>query len=176
MNRQRFLFLTGMVLVAALTRLIPHPSNFAPIAALALFGGAEFGPKREAFIVPLAAMFLSDSILGLHSLIPLIYGTFALIVGMGFYLRNRQNVWTITGMSVAGAILFFAVTNLGVWASGIFHPIYPMTLPGLLQCYLAAIPFFWNTLLSDLLYAALLFGGLALAEKQWPILAEAVPA
>ncbi len=85
MNRQRFLFLTGMVLLAALSRLIPHPPNFAPIAALALFGGAEFGHKREAFIVPLAAMFLSDLILGLHFLIALIYGTFALIVGLGFF-------------------------------------------------------------------------------------------
>jgi hypothetical protein len=176
MNRQRFLLLTGMVLLAVLSRLIPHPPDFAPIAALALFAGAEFGHKREAFIVPLAAMFLSDLILGLHFLIPLIYGTFALIVGLGFYLRNRQNVWTITGMSVAGATLFFVVSNLGVWALGIFHPIYPMTLAGLLQCYLAAIPFFWNTLLSDLLYAGVLFGGLALAERRWPVLAEVVPA
>jgi hypothetical protein len=176
MNKPRFLFLTGLILLAALSRLIPHPPNFAPIAALALFGGAEFGSKREAFIVPLAAMFLSDLIIGLHFLIPLIYGTFALIVGLGFYLRGRQNFWTITGMSVAGAVLFFVVSNLGVWALGIFFPIYPMTLAGLLECYVAAIPFFWNTLLSDLLYAAVLFGGVALAEKRWPVLAEAVPA
>jgi hypothetical protein len=79
-------------------------------------------------------------------------------------------------MSVAGAVLFFVVSNLGVWALGIFFPIYPMTLAGLLECYVAAIPFFWNTLLSDPLYAAVLFGGVALAEKQWPVLAEAVPA
>ena len=176
MKRQRFLFLTAMVLLAALSRLIPHPPNFAPIAALALFGGAEVGRKREAFVVPLAAMFLSDLILGLHFLIPLIYGTFALIVGLGFYLRNRQHVWTITGISVAGATLFFVVTNLGVWALGIFHPVYPMTLPGLLQCYVAALPFLWNTLLSDLLYAVVLFGGLTLAEKRWPVLAEGVQA
>jgi Family of unknown function (DUF6580) len=79
-------------------------------------------------------------------------------------------------MSVAGAVLFFVVSNLGVWALGIFFPIYPMTLAGLLECYVAAIPFFWNTLLSDLLYAAVLFGGVALAERRWPVLAEAVPA
>jgi len=176
MNRPRFLFLTGLVLLAALSRLIPHPPNFAPIAALALFGGAEFANKREAFFVPLAAIFLGDLILGVHFLIPLIYGTFAVIVGLGFYLRGRKNFWTITGMSVAGAVLFFVVSNLGVWALGIFFPIYPMTLAGLVECYVAAIPFFWNTLLSDLFYAAVLFGGVALAEKRWPVLAEAAPA
>ena len=176
MNRPRFLFLTGLVLLAALSRLIPHPPNFAPIAALALFSGAEFANRREAFFVPLAAIFLSDLILGLHFLVPLIYGTFALIVGLGFYLRGRKNFWTITGMSVAGAVFFFVASNLGVWALGIFFPIHQMTPAGLLECYVTAIPFFWNTLLSDLFYAAMLFGGVALAEKRWPVLAEAAPA
>ena len=93
MNKPRFLFLAGMILLAAASRLIPHPPNFGPIAALALFGGAQFADKRLAFLVPLAAMFLSDLVLGLHSLIPVIYGSFALIVCLGFWLRRRQNVW-----------------------------------------------------------------------------------
>jgi hypothetical protein len=80
MNKPRSLFLAGMIILSAASRLIPHPPNFSPIAALALFGGAQFEDKGLAFLVPLAAMFLSDLVLGLHSLIPVIYGSFALIV------------------------------------------------------------------------------------------------
>jgi hypothetical protein len=165
----RFVFLAGMIFVAALSRLIPHPPNFAPIAALALFGGAEFSSKRDAFLVPLAAMFLSDLILGLHGLILVVYGTCALIVALGFCLRGRRTVGGIALLSVASAFLFFIITNFAVWASG---TLYPMTSTGLTECFVAAIPFFRNTLLSNLLYAALLFGALALAEKRWPILSD----
>ena len=169
MNKPRFLFLAGMILLAAASRLIPHPPNFSPIAALALFGGAQFADKRLAFLVPLAAMFLSDLVLGLHSLIPVIYGSFALIVCLGFWLRRRQNVWAIGGAAIVGALLFFVLTNFGVWAMG---QMYPKTPAGLLDCYVAAIPFFQNTLLSNLFYSALLFGGLAIAENRFVKLRE----
>jgi len=159
-----------MILAAALSRLIPHPPNFSPIAALALFGGAQFADKRLAFVVPLAAMFLSDLILGLHALIPVIYGCFALIVCLGFWVRRRQSVWRIGGAALAGAILFFVVTNFGVWAIGSY---YPKTGSGLLVCYIEAIPFFWNTLTSDLCFTAILFGGLLVAELRWPVLRPA---
>ena len=172
MNKPRFLFLAGMILLAAASRLIPHPPNFSPIAALALFGGAQFADKRLAFLVPLAAMFLSDMILELHSLIPVIYGSFALIVCLGFWLRRRQNVRAIGGAAIVGALLFFVLTNFGVWAMG---QMYPKTPAGLLDCYVAAIPFFQNTLLSNLFYSALLFGGLAIAENRFAKLRE-VPA
>ena len=170
MNKPRFLFLAGMILLAAASRLIPHPPNFSPIAPLALFGGAQFADKRLAFLVPLAAMFLSDLVLGLHSLIPVIYGSFALIVCLGFWLRRRrQNVWAIGGAAVVAALLFFVLTNFGVWAMG---QMYPKTPTGLVDCYVAAIPFFQNTLLSNLFYAALLFGGLAIAENRFVKLRE----
>jgi hypothetical protein len=163
MNKPRFLFLAGMIVLAAASRLIPHAPNFSPIAALALFGGAQFADKRLAFLVPLAEMFLSDLVLGLHSLVPVIYGSFALIVCLGFWLRRRQNVWAIGGAAIVGALLFFVLTNFGVWAMG---QMYPKTPAGLLDCYVAAVPFFQNTLSSNLLYAALLFGGLAIAENR----------
>ncbi|HVU26580.1 MAG TPA: DUF6580 family putative transport protein [Verrucomicrobiae bacterium] len=173
MNIPRFLFLTGIIFVAALSRLIPHPPNFSPIAALALFGGAQFSCKWMAFIVPLAAMFLSDLILGLHALIPVIYGCFALIVCLGFWLRRNQNICRIGGAAIIGAILFFVVTNFGVWAIGSY---YPKTGNGLLTCYIEAIPFFWNTLTSDLFYSAILFGALRAAEWRWPIMRPALAA
>jgi hypothetical protein len=170
MNKPRLIMLAGMILAAAASRLIPHPPNFSPIAALALFGGAQFADKRLAFLVPVAAMFLSDLVLGLHSLIPVIYGSFALIVCLGFWVRRNQNIRRIGGAALLGAILFFITTNFGVWIFGSF---YPKTSGGLLVCYTEAIPFFWNTLSSDLIYTLVLFGGLRAAEWRWPVLRPA---
>jgi hypothetical protein len=167
MNKLRFFFLAGMILSAAASRLIPHPPNFSPIAALALFGGVQFADKRAAFFVPLVAMFLSDLVLGLHSLIPVIYGSFALIVCLGFWVRQNQSIHCIGGAALLGAILFFVTTNFGVW---LFASFYPKTENGLLACYTEAIPFFWNTLSSDLIYTLVLFGGLRAAEWGWPVL------
>ncbi len=178
MYRVRFLVLVGMILGAAASRLIPHPPNFAPIAAIALFGGACFGQRRVGFVVPLAAMFLSDLAigllsgnlsLGLHRLIPVVYGSFALIVCLGFWLRTRRTLVPIAGATLAGSVLFFVLTNIGVWA---LLSSYPKTWGGLVACFVAAIPYFYNTLAGDAVYTALLFGGLALAEKRLPALRE----
>jgi hypothetical protein len=172
MNKPRLTFLTGMVLTAAMSRLIPHPPNFTPVAALALFGGANFAGKRTAFLMPFSALFLSDLFLGFSMLTPVVYGCFALIVCLGFWLRSGRTVGRVTAAIVAGALLFFSVTNFGEWA---LTPLYPKSLGGLATCYVTAIPFFWNTLASDFVYSALLFGGLLLAEKRWPSLTEAAP-
>jgi hypothetical protein len=173
MNKTRFIILAGMILVATASRLIPHPPNFTPVAALALFCGASFANKRVALLVPLAGLFLSDLVLGFYVLTPVVYGSFALIVCLGFWLRRQQTVWRIAGASVAGAVLFFVATNFAVW---VFGGLYPKNGGGLADCFVAAIPFFRNTLVSDLLCSALFFGGLGLAEKRWPILAETMPA
>jgi hypothetical protein len=173
MNKPRFTFLAGIILAAAFSRLIPHPPNFTPITALALFGGASFADKRTAFIVPLLGLFASDLVLGFYSITPVVYGSFALIVGLGLWLRRRKSFSRVAFAAVASALIFFVVTNFGVWTLG---GLYPKTAAGLADCYLAAIPFFRNTLASDLIYSALLFGGLVLAEKRWPILAETAPA
>jgi hypothetical protein len=170
--------LVGMILAAAASRLIPHPPNFAPIGALALFSGACFSSKPMAFLVPLAAMLISDLAigllsgdrsLGLHGLIPVVYGSFALIVCVGFWLRRRRSTVPIAGATLASSVMFFVLTNFGVWALGSW---YPKTWDGLIACYGAAIPFFQNTLLGDAVYVTVLFGGLALAENGWPVLRE----
>jgi hypothetical protein len=172
MNMNRFAVLTAMVLAGTAARLIPHPPNFSPIASLALFGGATFASKRAAFLVPLTAMFLSNLVLGFSAITPVIFGSFALITCLGFWARRRLTVWRLTGASVAGAVLFFVITNFGMWA---LEDWYPKTPAGLAECYAAAIPFFRNTLWSNLFFSAVLFGGLALAEKRWPWLAEPAP-
>ncbi|MCI0330697.1 MAG: hypothetical protein L0196_07065 [candidate division Zixibacteria bacterium] len=181
MYRLRFLVLVGMILAAAASRLIPHPPNLAPIGAIALFGGACFAHRRAALVVPLAAMFLSDLAigvlsgnlsLGLHRLIPVVYGSFALIVCLGFWLRTRRTLVPIAGAMLTSSVLFFVLTNFGVWALGAW---YPKTWGGLVACYVAAIPFFHNTLLGDAVYTTILFGGLALAERGFPALRTPAP-
>lgn len=162
--------LLGMILVAAATRLIPHPYNFTPITAIALFGGARFAGKQTAWLVPFGALLLSDLWLGLYPQIWVVYGSFALIVGIGFWLRKHRSVTSLAGATLVSSLLFFLLTDLGVWA---FAGLYPKTVQGLTACYVAAIPFFQNSLLGDLLYTAALFGGLALIETMIPSLREA---
>ncbi|MCS6770623.1 MAG: hypothetical protein NZ740_01190 [Kiritimatiellae bacterium] len=169
-NTARFAALVGMIAAAAAFRILPHPPNFTPIAAMALFGGAQFADRRTAFAVPLAAMLLSDLALGFHALMPVIYGAFALIVCIGIWLRPRRSPAMIAAATLASSVLFFAITNFAVWVSG---TLYPKTIAGLAQCYVAAIPFFGNTVLGDAIFSAALFGGLALAEWRVPRLREA---
>ncbi len=170
MLKTRFTMLAGFVLAAAASRLLPHPPNLTPIAALALFGGACFSDKGAAFLVPLAAMFLSDLVIGLHRGLPVVYGAFALTVCIGLWLRARRRWLPIAGATLASSIVFYIVTNFGVWALG---SLYPKTLAGLVTCYIAAVPFFRNTLLGDGAYAIVLFGSLALAERWFSGLREA---
>jgi vacuolar-type H+-ATPase subunit I/STV1 len=118
------------------------------------------------------ALFLSDLFIGFYADMAVVYGAFALTVCLGFTLRRQRSALRIVGASVAGALLFFILTNLGVWA---FGALYPKTPGGLVDCYFKAIPFFGNTLLSSLLYSAILFGGLALAESRFTGLREYRP-
>ena len=163
--KPRTKLLIGMILAAAAMRLLPHPSNFTPIGALALFAGAHFDDKRWAFIVPLAAMLLSDLVLGFHGQMPIIYAAFVVIVAMGFWLKEKKSAANIAGASVVAATFFFIVSNFSVWA---FDGLYPLTMQGLVTCYIAAIPFFQNWLIATLFYSAVLFGGFALLENKLP--------
>jgi hypothetical protein len=163
--KPRAIFLLAIIFGAAALRLVPHPSNFTPIGALALFAGAHFDDKRWAFIVPLAAMLLSDMLIGFHSQMPVVYAAFAVIVCMGFALKEKKTALRVTGSSLAAATFFFIVSNFGVWA---FDGLYPMTFAGLVTCYVAAIPFFQNWLAGTVFYAAVLFGGFAIIEKKLP--------
>ena len=169
MLRPRAMVLIGMILAAALSRLIPHPPNMASVAAIALFGGAYFHDRRIAFLVPLAALFLSDLVLGFYRHMEVVYSTFALIVCMGLWLQRNRSAPRIAGAAVAGSCLFFLLTNFGVWA---FGSLYPRTLDGLIACYVAAIPFLGNTLQGDVLYTVSLFCGFRMLERRFSELRE----
>jgi hypothetical protein len=156
-----------MIVLASLARLIPHPPNFTPIGAMALFGGACLADRRLALLVPLAALFVSDLFLGLHVLIPVVYGSFAVNVLFGRWLRSRRSVVNTAAVTLLSSIQFFVLTNFACWMLWYTH-----TVEGFVTCYVAAVPFFQNTLLGDAMFATGLFGTLALAERGFPVLRE----
>jgi hypothetical protein len=168
----RLLLALGIIALAAALRIAPHPWNFTPVGAMALFSGAVIKNRRLAFVVPLLALFLGDIFIGFHKLIPIVYASFLLSVAIGFWLRDRRTAGRITAATLLGAVQFFLVTNFAVWA---LEPFYPHTRAGLVACYVAGIPFFWNTLAGDAVYAVLFFGTFALAERLFPALREPAP-
>ena len=163
----RPLVLFAGILLAAVSRLLPHPPNVTPVAAMALFAGAQFSHLAAACAVPLAAMVLSDVLLGFHSTMPFVYGSFLLIVLVGTQVRRRKTLLPVVMATLASSVLFFVVTNFGVWVMG---TLYPKSWAGLTTAYVAALPFFRNTVLGDLAYVAVLFGGFALLERYLPVL------
>ncbi|MGA9119905.1 MAG: DUF6580 family putative transport protein [Bacteroidota bacterium] len=163
----RAMYIVAMILAAALSRLLPHPANVTPVTALALFG-AVYLDRRSAFLVPLAAMFLSDLVLGFHSDMFWVYGSFVAIVGIGFWLKHHRSVPAMVVASLTGSIVFYLLTNFGMWM--VPSSLYQHTMAGLIECYVAGIPFFRNTLLGDLAYVGVLFGLFALLERLVPSL------
>jgi uncharacterized protein DUF6580 len=163
----RTVFALIMIVLAAVLRIVPHPWNFAPIGAMALFSGAMIRDRRLAFLFPLLTLFAGDLFIGFHKLIPIVYASTLVSVALGFLLRTRHALGRIVGMTLLGAIQFFFVTNFGVW---LLLNTFPKTAAGLLACYIAGAPLFWNTLAGDALYVTLLFGGFALASRLFPVL------
>src|SRR5438270_10786667 len=168
-NHARLVALLSAIVAAAALRLVPHPPNFTPIGAMALFSGAYLGRRVFAFVAPLAALLLSDLVLGFYHGMATVYFSVVLIVLIGLQLSSRRSFWRVGAAALASSVLFYVVTNFGMW---LFSGFYPRTLAGLEACYVAAIPFFQNTLAGDLFYAALLFGGFRLAEHFAPQLRE----
>ena len=136
-------------------RLLPHPPNFAPIGALALFAGAHLD-KKSRFILPISAMVISDIFLGFDATTPVVYISFILIIMMGLILKHKTNTGRLIMVSLLSSLLFFIVTNFGVWA---LSTMYAKNFSGLMQSYAMGIPFFRNTVLSDVLYSFIFFYG-----------------
>jgi hypothetical protein len=163
----RTLLALALILLAAALRIAPHPWNFTPVGAMALFSGAVLRDRRLAFLFPLVALFAGDAFIGFHKLIPVVYASFLVNVAIGLWLRDRRNVARISLATLLGAIQFFLVTNFAVWQ---FLGSFPHTASGLLACYLDGLPFFWNTFAGDAFYVTLFFGSFALAERLFPAL------
>lgn len=159
MNNRHSLVLFGsallLIVIAAFSRLLPHPANFTALGAIALFGGVYLD-KRYAVAVPLLAMLISDYLIGFYSGMYWVYGSFVLVGLVGLWLRNHKSPLMILGGTAASSLLFYVVTNFGVWFTA--GSMYAKTWDGLIECYVAAIPFFRNTLGGDLFFVILLFG------------------
>lgn len=154
-NKSAFWITLTWIAVGASSRLLPHPPNVTPLAAMALLGGAYLG-GRQALIFPLLALFASDLFLGLHGTIPFVYLPFLLTALLGRrLLSSDRGAGRVLSASLAGSILFFAVSNLGTWWT---QELYPHDFPGLAACYAAAVPFLRNSVLGDLFFTGLLFG------------------
>jgi hypothetical protein len=144
-----------LIVLGALFRLAPHPDNFTPTLAIALFAGTVL-PTRLAFTVPLLLMMVSDLFLGFHGLMPLIWACTIGLVALGAWIRGRDaRLAPAMGASLAGSVAFFLLSNLGVF---LFEGMYPMSWAGLAECFTMALPFFRNSLAGDLFYSAAIFG------------------
>ena len=163
-TRTSFFFAVILIALAALSRLVPHPMNFAPITAIALFGGVYFNGKFSP-ILPLAALLLSDLFLGFYEGMVWVYGSFLLVVVIGLLIRKHKTASVVFGATIVSSLLFFVITNFGVWLSGVF---YTKDFTGLVECYTAAIPFYRNSVMGDLFYVTVMFGAYELAMKYFP--------
>ena len=180
MNKKRLLVLSGFILITALSRVFPHPYNFAPMGAMAIFGAAYFKNRKLAFLLPLFAFFISDLLVnnilyssfygGFTLFTPgfyWMYGSIALIVVAGIFILKKVNMKTVIGGSLAASMIFFLVTNFGSWLG---NPMYPQTIEGLMMSYAAGIPFFHYTVAGDLIYAGVMFGAFEYAKVKIPAL------
>ena len=136
----------GLIVLAILTRLIPHPPNFAPITGIALFSAINFNNRFFKFLVPLVSLVIFDLIIGFSLINIFVYLSFIVIVLVGNHFKKIK-----LKSVLISSIVFFIISNFGVWLIG-----YPKTVSGIVMCYTAAIPFFINTILGDLFYSFLL--------------------
>ena len=148
-NKNNYYAIIGIIILLATARLLPHPPNFTPILGMAVFSGAIISKRLIAYLIPLAAMLLSDLYLGLHSGIPIIYFSLAVCVLIGTFIESRVSILNSFLSISLGVLVFFLITNLMVWyGSGM----YEFSISGLMTCYLMGLPFVQNTFISSLLY------------------------
>lgn len=164
----RFQITLLLIIAGIFSRLIPHPPNFTALVATSMFGGFYLKNIKQAICVVLGAMLLSDLILGFHILMPVIYLTLLIPILFAHQLAQKSISikWIVSG-SIAASLLFFITTNLAVWG---FTTLYPKTFPGLVSCYVAALPFLQNQIFGDLFYNSVIFGAFFILQIKFPIL------
>lgn len=177
---QKTIFISGIILLAALSRVVPHTFNFSPIGAICLFGAAYFSNRILAVLVPLAAVFISDLVINnfiykptggfvfLYDGFYWPYATFAAIAILGMFTLKKINIKTVIFSSLGASVLFFLVTNFACWPGS--SSIYTQDFTGLMTCYAAGIPYFGATILGDLFYCGVLFTAAEMAHSRFKFL------
>jgi len=171
----RLILLSVLILIAAFGRIIPHPYNMSPIAAMGLLGAAYCSRKWMALLIPFLATWLSDLFINnivyaelfdgftwFYAGSAWVYGSYAVIIMMGYILLNTVTIARIASGSILATSIFFLITNFGAW---IGNPLYPQSFEGLLMSYAAGLPFLQGSFIGDLMYSGILFGGFALASR-----------
>ena len=146
----------SLILILAFARLIPHPPNFTPIIAVALISGYFFKNINLSLLILLVAMLLSDLFIGFYENMIFVYASLLLITFVFHKISKKINFKNLFVYGFAGSLIFFIVSNFGVWAlgsPGVYDIAYEKSLSGLIQCYILGIPFFGNTFLSTLIFA-----------------------
>lgn len=176
---KRTYIIIAFVLIAAISRLLPHPDNFSPVAAIALFCGAYLG-RSLSVAVALISLLIGDLIMGSQNEMYMeyltsgqfvtVYLSMIITTFIGTYVGRKVTVNSVLGGAVASSLLFYLITNFAFWYSGI---LYPMNLSGLVTSYINAIPFYKWTLLGDVCYASALFGAYYLVQRSRPVLTNA---
>jgi hypothetical protein len=151
----------SLIIIGILLRFIPHTANFTPVAAIAIFAGVYLN-KKQALIVPLLLMVLSDVFLGMHNVVLFTWGSFILVTYLGIWARNHKTFKVIASTSVISSVLFYLITNFGVWAMGW----YPQTVKGLLDCYVLGLPFLRTFMVATLVYTVVFFGAYELIARR----------
>lgn len=184
-NKSGILVLTGVIVMAALSRILPHPWNFTPVGAMALFGSAYYGSRLLAFLIPLAALWISDVVINntihasffdgftlFHPTMLAVYIGFLAVTLTGLLLLRKVTVLNIAVSAVLGAVAFWLIADFASWLWDPFYQsLYPANFAGLMACYAAGFPFFLKMLLGNLLYSAVLFGGFEWIRRRVPALA-----
>ena len=173
-----YLAIISLILFASFSRIIPHMPNFTPIGAIALFGGAYLKNRYHAFLIPMISLWLSDLILNnfifsFYSEFTWFYPgflwqyiSFILIIVIGHLFLKKLNFKNIFITTISSSLLFFIITNFGVWISG---SMYTLDFQGLISCYIMALPFFKGTLLGFMCYSTLLFGVLEFSKRKFKL-------
>ena len=152
----------GMVVLGACARLLPHPWNFTPLIAIGLFAGSRARFAGTGVLATLAALALSDAVMGFYSGFWYVYAAALVPVLMGRLIRDKHSVPAIAGAALGSSVSFFLITNFMVWATG---SLYPHSAAGLAACFAAGIPFYQNQLLGDAFYTLAFFGGYAALSR-----------
>lgn len=183
-SKENYLAVIGIIIVAAVSRLLPHPPNVTPVSGMALLGAAYLTKKYLAFLMPFIALFVSDFII--NNTIARIYFTeveglviwqdymlftylgFAAMILIGFYMKNKKkSLGLVTGTTILATLAFFVISNFGDWMGGF---LYPKTIGGLITCYVAAVPFLINSILGNIFFAFVLFGAYHMVtEKSYKV-------
>ena len=149
-NLKKEIFPISLILFLALARLIPHPPNFTPIIAMAILSGYYFNNIYLSFTTLIISMLIADAFIGFYNNIFFVYGSLLLIITIFYKISEKINSKNLFIFGFAGSLIFFIISNLGVWIIG---DLYERNLNGLIECYFLAIPFFWNTLISTIFYS-----------------------